>query len=1041
MSGAHRTVCPSISLMCTTSLVAIALLLLIPGAGDSSPAAANSVHLDAVVNSGNFASGKPVAPGTIVTLFGGGFAAGTAVATDTPLPGSLGGVSVAVNGVIAPLFFVSPNQINLQVPFEVSGSQATVVVNTGPAQSAPLAISLTAASPAIYTVLSNGSGPGAITHADGNLISRDNPVQPGETVIVYGTGFGAVKPAVSSGAAAPGPPGFAQLTTTPRVQFDGFDAAILYAGLAPAQVGLYQINAQVPKGVKSPYPVVTVQANGVAADPVSAGGPGILDVVPAPVAANASANILLRGTNLPLDSVLMVNGRAIPAQVTPGALDQLQAVIPAAAIPAAGQYSLQVVSASNSTIASNVWNWAVAAAAPFSLSKTLVTFPQKQVACGGGVGYTETISIGNGGGGKFGFTTASNAVWLTASPQRGTSPSNFSVTASPDGLAPGQYSGTVAVTFTDGSPGEVDLKVILSVGAPGSQVSGVTSPNVYAIDSLQRVKVADTVPPNGSAFASLAAAGNEYQAFQIVINGGAAGYRNVSVDLTTPFTGAQCGAIPVRLYREHYITITNPSHHGDGGAKAGVYPDALIPFVNPFTGAPIRGGQYPSAPFDVAAGQNQPVYAEVYVPDGTPAGVYSGVVTVSRDGGVTLAQVPMTLTVWGFSLPKKPTLRSSFHAYDSDHALGPAAYYGYANGSREHLSMAVAMDEAMIAHRIIPESPINTSFQVNSQGHLVQDSVVAPKVDALLARPEYSDFSVNLGLHSPFADPLSRDRARTLTYLNDVYQWLSSRGYLEKTWFRTTDEPSAVSDFQTAANFADLIHQGNSNFAVGITTAFDTPYLATYLVGHLNILMMHNTFYDPAFVAARQAAGDRVWSYTAVVQNTANPTPYWQIEFPLLNYRIMPWINYRYGLEGLLYWTTDKWNEVLARGGSMWTDPCSLNDSGTCFNGDGNLFYPGKEVNYVVPANAYGSSTPAAVFGPIASLRVKALRDGMEDYELLALAAKRDPNAAMQVAIQVGCNGLASTGDSTNNCFHNWNKDPNAVRVARAQLAAIAGAP
>jgi len=1041
MPGARRTVCPSISLMCTTSLVAVALLLLLPGASDSSRATASSLHLDAVVNSGNFAFGKPVAPGTIVTLFGGGFAAGSAAATDTPLPSSLGGVSVAVNGLAAPLFFVSPNQINLQVPFEVTGTQAMVVVNTAAAQSAPFTILLTSASPAIYTVLSNGSGPGAITHADGRLISRDNPAQPGETVIVYGTGFGTVKPAVSSGTVAPGPPGLAQLVTMPRVQFDGQDAAIFYAGLAPAQVGLYQINAQVPKGVKSGYPMVTVQTNGVAADPVSAGGPGILDIMPTSVAANANANILLRGTNLPADSVLVVNGRAIPAQVTPGDLDQLQAVIPAAAIPSAGQYSLQVVSASNSAIASNVWNWAVTAAAPFSLSKTLITFPQTQTACGGGVGYTETISIGNGGGGKFGFTTASNAAWLTASPQRGTSPTNIFLTASPEGLAPGQYTGTVAVTFTDGSPGEVDLKVILTVGMPGMSVNPASSSNVYALDSLQRVKANDVLPSNGAAFASLAAAGNEYQAFQIVINGGAAGYKNVSADLTTPFTGPQCSAIPVRFYREHYITITNPSHQGDGGAKAGVYPDALIPFVNPFTGAPIRGGQYPSAPFDVAAGLNQPVYVEVYVPDGTPAGVYTGVVTVSRDGGVSLAQVPVTLTVWNFSLPKKPTLRSSFHAYDSDHALGPAAYYGYATGSREHVSMAVAMDEAMIAHRIIPESPINTAFQVNSQGHLVQDSVASPKIDSLLSRPEYSDFSVNLGLHSPFADPLGKDRSKTLTYLNDVYQWLAARGYLDKAWFRTADEPSSVSDFQTAANFADLIHQGNSNFEVGITTAFDTPYLAAYLVGHLNILMMHNTFYDPAFVATRQAAGDRVWSYTAVVQNTANPTPYWQIEFPLLNYRIMPWINYRYGLEGLLYWTTDKWNEVLGRGGSMWTDPCSLNDSGTCFNGDGNLFYPGKEVNYVVPANAYGSSTPAAVYGPIASLRVKALRDGMEDYELLALAAKRDPNAAMQVAIQVGCNGIASPGDRTNNCFHNWNKDPNAVRAARAQLAAIAGAP
>jgi len=1030
VSGLRRAVRPSIPLMLSISLLASAFLLFLPGASDSAPAAANSLRIDALVNSGNFAVGSPVAPGTIVSLFGAGFTSATAVAAATPLPASLGGINVTINGVAAPLFFVSPNQINLQMPFELSGSQAAVVVNTA-AGSSSLSVPLTAASPAIFTVLSNGSGPGAITHADGSLITRDNPVQSGETIIIYATGLGPVNPAVKSGAAAPGPPNFAQLSTTPRVLIDGQDASIAFAGLAPGQVALYQINAQVPRNLKSPYPPITIQASGATSGSVTAGGPGILDVLPAPVPANADATVLIRGTNLPADSVLMLNGRAVNAPFTAGAIDQLQLTIPAAAISSPGQYSLQIASKSDPTVASNTWSFSVSPAAPFTLSKTLVLFPQNQTQCGAGIGYSQSISVTNNSNSQ--LKAVANASWLTAT----VSPGNIAIAATPDGLTPGQYIGTVAVTPANGDPSEVDVKVILTVGSTAAPAATLTSPSVYAIDSLARVKIADAVPANGSRFATVEAAGNEYQSFQIVINGGASGWKNVSASLTAPFTNSACAALPVQFYREHYITITNPSHNGDGGASPGVYPDALIPFVNPFTGASLSGGRYPSAPFDVAPGQNQPVYVEVYVPDGTAPGLYTGVVTVTRDNGVPLAQIPVSLTVWNFSLPKKPSLRSSFHAYDSDHAIGPAAYYGYAAGSAQHVSMAAAMDEAMIAHRVIPESPINTVFQVNSQGHLVPDAASA-KVDALLSRPEYSDFSPNLGLHSPFSDPLGKDQTKTKNYVNDVQQWLASRGYQNKAWYRTADEPVSASDFQTAANFADLIHLGNPNAAVGITTAFDTPYLNTYLVGHINVFMMHNTFYDPAWVAARQVAGDRVWSYTAVVQNTSNPTPYWQIEFPLLNYRIMPWISYRYNLEGLLYWTTDKWNEVLARGNSMWTDPCSLNDSGTCFNGDGNLFYPGKEVNYVIPVNAYGAASPAAAYGPIPSLRIKALRDGMQDFELLALAAKRNNTAAMQAVIQVACNGNSNPGDVTNNCFHNWNKDPTAIRAARAQLAAIA---
>src|SRR5262249_21688868 len=151
--------------------------------------------------------------------------------------------------------------------------------------------------------------------------------------------------------------------------------------------------------------------------------------------------------------------------------------------------------------------------------------------------------------------------------------------------------------------------------------------------------------------------------------------------------GPNCAVIPtanVALYREHYVTIQRPSNDGDGGAQTGIYPDALIPFRNPFTGQPIQGGQYAPAPFDVPPGQNQPLYVEVYVPPGPPAGVYKGLILLTRDGGAPLAVVPFAVTVWGFDLPAAPSLRSAFHNYDAEHFLGPGAYYGYNYRSPQH---------------------------------------------------------------------------------------------------------------------------------------------------------------------------------------------------------------------------------------------------------------------------------------------------------------------------------------------------------------------
>jgi hypothetical protein len=184
-----------------------------------------------------------------------------------------------------------------------------------------------------------------------------------------------------------------------------------------------------------------------------------------------------------------------------------------------------------------------------------------------------------------------------------------------------------------------------------------------------------------------------------------------------------------------------------------------------------------------------------------------------------------------------------------------------------------------------------------------------------------------------------------------------------------------------------------------------------------------------------------VWTYTGVAQDPEEPTPYWQIDFPLLNYRIAPWINYRYEVDGLLYWTTALWSNIKKRGTTPWEDPCSYKSGWTCFNGDGLLVYPGKEIDYIVPAGAYGADSAAEVYGAVPSLRLKALRDAMEDYEYLLMASKTNP-----VEAELALNEIACAGDPTKNCFTHWNQYPADLLAARERLgsmieAAVAQAP
>src|SRR3954469_21589873 len=142
-----------------------------------------------------------------------------------------------------------------------------------------------------------------------------------------------------------------------------------------------------------------------------------------------------------------------------------------------------------------------------------------------------------------------------------------------------------------------------------------------------------TQPPQGSAAAvTIAAAKNEFEAFQLVVTGPATGV-SMSLEGLGDGRGNVISGREVTLYREALITVTQPTG-GDGAA--GVWPDALVPSVDP-----IVGERRNAFPFDVPSGESRAVFADIHVPATIPAGTYRGTLNVA--GGVS-AQVPVTLT-------------------------------------------------------------------------------------------------------------------------------------------------------------------------------------------------------------------------------------------------------------------------------------------------------------------------------------------------------------------------------------------------------------
>ncbi|MEX2302154.1 MAG: M36 family metallopeptidase [Bryobacterales bacterium] len=187
-----------------------------------------------------------LAPGGIATLFGANLALETAQASSVPLPRELGGVRVLVNGVAAPLFYVSPGQINFQTPFETAPGVAGVTVERDGVPSALVGTAVQADSPGIFTYQRTPEiADPVVVHADGAVVSPQNPARPGEVVVIYATGVGSLTNRPATGEGAPAEP-FAISAVETDVMVGNLSANVLFAGLTPGYVGLLQINVQLP---------------------------------------------------------------------------------------------------------------------------------------------------------------------------------------------------------------------------------------------------------------------------------------------------------------------------------------------------------------------------------------------------------------------------------------------------------------------------------------------------------------------------------------------------------------------------------------------------------------------------------------------------------------------------------------------------------------------------------------------------------------------------------------------------------------------------
>jgi len=533
----------------------------------------------------------------------------------------------------------------------------------------------------------------------------------------------------------------------------------------------------------------------------------------------------------------------------------------------------------------------------------------------------------------------------------------------------------------------------------------VASSNCFASELTYWVthgttRVKPDATPEGNKTVVIKAARNEYEPFQVILQS-QENLKGVDVEVSdlVGTAGRQIGKENITLFREHYLHVRVPSSRCDN--PPGWYPDALIPFVNPITGERVQSQsqrdplRFVAAPFDIWKGINQAIWVDVFVPKDATHGDYKGNLTVTVDGKEAL-EIPINLTVWDFALPDVPSMQADFGGYGRT-----AKAHGVDAGSEEFRQIELRYCEAMAAHRICPAIPQYLHPKPNPDGSISTEGTHA-QLKEFIETMRVNSLHIRFSPGYPYSDPLGENRDKAICYLRHLYDYLDANGWAEMSYTYVIDEPNDAEAYDRVRAFAELLHEAHPKLKFLCTeqTTTQDPNWGDFY-GDVDIWVPLWPLHEEENAQERLDAGDELWSYTALCQGSS-PSPFWQLDFPVLNYRIPMWGSWRYKMTGLLYWTVVYWERV----NDPWLDQLTIYGR---YNGDGSLLYPGAD---------------AGIDGPITSIRLKNIREGMEDYEyfniLTDLGEKEFADEQVRKLIQT---------------WFSWEKNPDKLMEIREKLA------
>jgi hypothetical protein len=522
------------------------------------------------------------------------------------------------------------------------------------------------------------------------------------------------------------------------------------------------------------------------------------------------------------------------------------------------------------------------------------------------------------------------------------------------------------------------------VGGVTPEGVAAAAPEVYAVSSLVTVRPWGT--PRGRRAVELEAARGEWESFQVVVRAGPRALSGVTVSMTPLIGPGRARLEEVRVYRVGFVSLDKPSN---AEGATGPWPDPLIPARDAYVGEKRR-----AFPVAVAARHDAAAWIDVFAPPAARPGRYRGEVRV-QNGDQILGRVPVTLEVHRFTLPATSSLPATFgFAFDlalRGHFPGPGP------GQTAPTDMAQAADElwpryalAALRHRISLHggscSPPPYVLDRAGEVHIdfgPYDREVGPFLDGTADRdgPAAGARWSALDLRVPAR---LQGAART-AYVRAMVRHLAERGWLGRVFDYTIDEPSEAQLGETRRRAA-LLREATPEVPRLVTHA-----LHPKLLGAVDIWCPVVNMIDDkpdgagapgrAAYAERLGRGERLWWYQSCMSHGCDIVggsyftgwPSLVIDSAPVQQRILEWLSFRYRMGGELYYNT-----VEAYDGDPWQT--SYRHGG---NGDGTLLYPGRP-------EVIGGRTHI----PIESIRLKRIRDGLEDYEYLRLYAARAGFAA-----------------------------------------------